>query len=148
MVTKQELSGKWNSIAGAVQEKYGQITDNDLKQVKGDLNQLAGLIQRKTGQAREQVEAFLDECCVSSGSVLDQAAEFASSTGQVVREGYDEAAEQARRGYETTVRTMSRHPLESTGVALGLGLIVGLAIGVSIGANRERELSWFDRMRR
>ena len=72
MVTKQELSGKWDSIVGSVKKKYGQITDNELKQVEGDLNQLSGLIQRKAGQSKEQVEAFLDECC--GGSFMDQTA--------------------------------------------------------------------------
>lgn len=145
MTTKQELSGKWKSISGAVKEKYGAITDDDLRRVEGDLNQLAGLIQQKTGQSREQVEAFFDECCASSDSLMGQAAQVASDAGESIREGYSQAAEQARRGYQSTVKTMSRHPLESTGVALGLGLVVGVLLGLSIGAQRERDLAWHQR---
>lgn len=148
MVTKQELSGKWKSIAGSVKQKYGQITDNDLKEVEGDLNQLAGLIQQKTGQSREQIEAFFDECCESADSVMGQVADYASDAGQSLRQGYDQAADQARRGYDTTVKTMSRHPLESAGAALGFGLIVGVLVGISIGASRERELTWRQRLSR
>lgn len=145
MVTRQELSGKWNTIAGSVKERYGQITDNDLKQVEGDLNQLAGLIQQKTGQSREQIESFFDECCTSADSMMDRAADMAAGAGETLRDGYDQAAMQAKRGYSTTVKTLSSHPLESTGLALGVGVVVGLLLGMSIGAHRERELSWRDR---
>lgn len=145
MVTKQELSGKWNTIAGAVKEKYGQITDNDLKQVEGDLNQLAGLIQQRTGQSREQIETFFDECCESADSMLGRASELASGAGETLREGYDQAAVQAKRSYDTTVKTLSRHPLESAGLALGIGFVVGVLTGISIGAQRERDLSWRER---
>ncbi len=148
MATKQELSGKWNSIVGSVKKKYGEITDNDLKQVEGDLNKLAGLVQQKTGQSREQIEAYFDECCASADSVMGQVASYASEAGQTIREGYDATAEQARRSYETSVKGMSRHPLESAGVALGVGLLVGLFVGISIGGQRERELSWRDRWSR
>ncbi|QEG41880.1 CsbD family protein [Roseimaritima ulvae] len=145
MTTKQELSGKWKSIAGAVKKKYGAITDNDLRRAEGDLNQLAGLIQQKTGQSREQIEAFFDECCASNDSLAGQAQQLASGATESLREGYSQATEQARRGYESTVKTMSRHPLESTGAALGLGLIVGVLVGLSIGAQRERDLAWHQR---
>ncbi len=148
MATKQEISGKWNSIVGSVKKKYGEITDNDLKQVEGDLNKLAGLVQQKTGQSREQIEAYFDECCASADSVMGQVANYASDAGQAVRDGYDATAEQARRSYETSVKSMSRHPLESAGVALGVGLLVGLFVGISIGGQRERELSWRDRWSR
>ncbi|MCO8124904.1 CsbD family protein [Stieleria sp. TO1_6] len=148
MVTKQEVSGKWDAIVGSVKQKYGQITDMDLKRVEGDLNKLAGLIQQKTGQSREQIEAYFDECCASADSVVGQVSEFASGAGEALREGYDHAASQARQGYKSTVKTLSRHPLESAGVALGVGLAVGLVLGISIGAQRERELTWRDRWHR
>ncbi len=148
MATKQEISGKWNSIVGSVKKKYGEITDNELKQVEGDLDKLAGLVQQKTGQSRDQIEAYFDECCASADSVMGQVANYASEAGQTIRDGYDATAEQARRSYQTSVKSMSRHPLESAGVALGVGLLVGLFVGISIGGQRERELSWRDRWSR
>lgn len=148
MTTKQELSGKWKSIAGAVKKKYGQITDNDLKQVEGDLDRLAGMIQKKTGQTREQVEAFYEECCDPDNSIVGQAAEYASGAGEAVREGYEQVAEQARYGYDETVKTFSKNPLVSVGVALGLGTVIGLMVGIPIGAQRERELTWRERWSR
>jgi ElaB/YqjD/DUF883 family membrane-anchored ribosome-binding protein len=112
------------------------------------LNQWAGLIQEKTGQSREQIETFFDECCASAESMLGRASELVSDAGETLRDGYDQAAVQARRSYETTVKTMSQHPLESTGFALGVGLVVGLLMVISIGAQRERDLSWRERWSR
>jgi len=146
MVTKQELSGKWDSIVGSVKKKYGQITDNELKQVEGDLNQLSGLIQRKAGQSKEQVEAFLDECC--GGSFMDQMSSMAENASETVREGYEQVSETARQGYDYSVKTMSRRPLESVATAAGVGLLLGVMLGISIGARRERDLSWRERWSR
>ena len=53
MATKQEITGQWNTVVGAVKEKYGQITDSELAQLKGNVDQLVGLVQRKSGQTRE-----------------------------------------------------------------------------------------------
>jgi len=147
MTTNQELRGKWQSVIGSVKNRFGQITDDELMQVEGDLEQLSGLIQQKTGQSREAVESFLSDCC-DSGSALDQVGAIAAGAGESIREGYDQAAEQTRQGYEATVKTLSRHPLESVGVAVCLGVGIGLLFGISIGAQRERELSWRERLRR
>tara|TARA_R100001132_G_scaffold23561_1_gene22051 strand:+ start:2843 stop:3301 length:459 start_codon:yes stop_codon:yes gene_type:complete len=148
MTNKKELGGKWKTIAGEVKKKYGQITDNDLKQVEGNLDRLAGLIQKKTGQTREQVEEFYEACCDSVDSVGDQVAELAGEASEAVRAGYDQATEQARQGYDETIKTVAQNPLASVGIALGVGIVCGLMIGTSIGTHRERELSWYDRLNR
>lgn len=136
MVTKQELSGSWNKIVGTVKEKYGQISDNELRQVEGNVDQLVGLVQRKTGQSREQIEAMLDECCQSADSTMqrvsEKASQYAGDAGEYVREQYGQISDQAQRGYQQSVRTLSRHPLESAGVAFGIGLVAGIAIGLSL----------------
>ena len=41
MTTKQELKGDWKTVAGNVKEKFGQITDDELRQVEGNAEQLA-----------------------------------------------------------------------------------------------------------
>lgn len=148
MATKQEITGRWNTLAGAVKEKYGQITDNELAQIRGNVDQLIGLIQRKTGQTREQIEAFIHECGESCESLMGRVSDYASSAGETLKDGYDTMAEQTKRGYNESVKTLSRHPLESVGTAFGVGLVAGLLIGISMGAQRERDLSWRDRWMR
>ncbi|GAA5505857.1 CsbD family protein [Novipirellula caenicola] len=152
MVTKQEISGKWNSITGAVKKKYGQITDDELSQVEGDTDQLIGLIQQKTGQGREQVEAFLSEACQNcdshSGNFSEMASEYAETASETFREGYEQVARRAREGYEQSAEVLAQRPLESVVAALGVGLITGIAIGISIASHRQPEPSWRDRWSR
>ncbi|TWU02592.1 CsbD family protein [Stieleria varia] len=148
MATKQEMSGNWKQFAGKVKEKYGQVTDDDLSRAEGNIDQLVGVVQEKTGQTREQIEAFFEECSEACGSMMDRASEYASAAGDTLKEGYDAVSEQARRGYNASVKTLSRHPLESVGTAFGVGLLAGLLIGVAMGAQRERELSWRERWMR
>ncbi|TWU44297.1 hypothetical protein Q31b_18330 [Novipirellula aureliae] len=146
MITKREMSGKWDSIVGSVKKRYGQITDEELAQVEGDLNQLSGLIQQKAGQSREQVEAFLDECC--EGSFVDQVNAMAENASETIREGYQHVTETARHGYDHSVKALSRRPIESIVAAAGVGVLLGVMVGISIGARRERELSWRERWSR
>ncbi|QEG42014.1 CsbD family protein [Roseimaritima ulvae] len=149
MVTKQELSGSWNKVVGTVKEKYGQISDNELRQVEGNVDQLVGLVQRKTGQSREQIEAMLDECCQSSDSAVqrakDSASQYAEGAGEYVREQYQQVSNQAQRGYQQSVQTLSRRPLESAGVAFGIGLVAGLAIGLSLSSRSQPPESFWQR---
>jgi uncharacterized protein YjbJ (UPF0337 family) len=148
MATKQEAAGQWKTLVGAVKEKYGQITDNELSQVKGNVDQLIGLVQRKTGQTREQVEAFVRECGEKCETVAGKVSEFAATAGETLRDGYDSVAQHTKAGYEASVKTLSRHPLESVGTAFGIGIFAGLLIGMSLGAQRERNLSWRERWMR
>ena len=148
MATQQELSGKWKQLAGKVKEKYGQVTEHDLSRVEGNIDQLVGLVQQKTGQTREQIEAFLEECGESCESMMGRFSEYASSASETMKEGYDRVAAQTKRGYDTSVKSLSRHPLESVGTAFGIGLVAGLLIGISMGAQRERDLNWQDRWSR
>lgn len=144
----KELSEKWDTVANATKKQFSQISDQDLKRTEGDLNELAAIIQKKAGKTRKQVEEFFDECCGSADSMAGQVTHLANNAGESIREGYNQAAEQARRGYESTVSTISDNPVRSLAVGLGLGLVVGLLIGMPLGAHQERQMSWRDRWRR
>lgn len=148
MATQQEVSGKWKQLTGKVKEKYGQITDNDLSRANGRIDQLIGVVQQKTGQTREQIEAFLEECGELGESVVGRVSDYASSASESLKDGYQAVAQQAKQGYDASVSTVSRHPLESVGTAFGIGLVAGLLIGISMGAQHERDLSWRERWMR
>ncbi len=148
MATKQEAAGQWKTLVGAVKEKYGQITDQELTQVEGNVDKLIGLVQRKSGQTREQIEAFVHECGESCESMMGKVSDYASAAGDTLRDSYDTVAKQTKAGYNASVKTVARHPLESVGTAFGIGLVAGLLIGISFGAQRERDLSWRERWMR
>lgn len=145
MTTKQEIKGDWNSIAGRVKEKYGEITDDELRQVDGNTDRLIGLVQRKSGQTREQVEAYVESLCQGECSVSDQVSQYAQSAGQAVRDGYQQVADSARGGFQHTSDAFSNRPMSSVSAAFGIGLLAGIAIGLSIANHRRHEPTWRDR---
>ena len=141
MISQERLTGSWNQIVGAVKEEYGQITGDDLKRVEGSVDKLVGLIQQKSGKTKQQVEEFLSTCASSAEStfnrISDKASDYAGIASDAVRENYDRAIESAQRGYEQTVRTVSKRPMESLALAAGMGVLSGLVVGLSL-TNRGR----------
>ena len=61
----QILKGNWKQMTGALKEKWGELTDDDLKEAEGDRDQLSGKIQERYGvgkeEAERQVDAFIAE---------------------------------------------------------------------------------------
>lgn len=58
------LEGKWAQLRGAVREKWGQLTDDELDQIAGKRDKLAGVLQERYGyaenEAEQQIDDFLD----------------------------------------------------------------------------------------
>jgi uncharacterized protein YjbJ (UPF0337 family) len=48
--------GKWRQLKGTLQERWGQLTHDDLDVVRGDQEMLTGRIQERYGLAREEAE--------------------------------------------------------------------------------------------
>src|SRR4029079_4434451 len=117
MATREQVLGNWNQLKGKVKEHWGQLTDNDLDQVKGNVDQLIGVIQKKTGEARSQVEHFLDQLSDDAGGVVAQATEKARDYMNQGAEAMRGAADQAREHIEGAQELVRRHPAEAGGVA-------------------------------
>lgn len=60
-----QLKGKWNQLKGQIQERWGELTNDEVDQMNGDVNQLVGRIQERYGiakeDARQQVNEWLDK---------------------------------------------------------------------------------------
>ena len=54
--------GDWKQFAGKIQEKWGNLTDDDLAKINGQREQLEGKIQERYGitkdEAKKQVDAW------------------------------------------------------------------------------------------
>jgi uncharacterized protein YjbJ (UPF0337 family) len=50
------LKGKWLEIKGMVKEKWGKLTDNNLREIEGKGGKLLGLLQKKYGYLRDKTE--------------------------------------------------------------------------------------------
>jgi uncharacterized protein YjbJ (UPF0337 family) len=124
-INTQELQGQWNELRGKVKEKWGQLTDDDLRVQGGSFEQLIGRIQKKTGEGREAIEEFLTELTSRGSSAVAQAAEtvghYAHEAGDRLRERYDQA------------EGMVRHnPTRSVAAAFGIGLVAGLIVAMAL----------------
>lgn len=56
------LKGKWNIAKGRLKQRYGQLTDEDLRFEEGKLDELIGRLQKHTGETKETIEKVLDQC--------------------------------------------------------------------------------------
>ena len=121
MMNQQILEGNWNEIKGKLREKWGQLTDDDLPQIRGDAEQIIGAIQRKTGEAREAIERYLQEISGSAASAVGTARDYAQH-----------ASDQVCAGYAKADRFVRDRPGASLLVCFGLGLITGVVIALSL----------------
>ncbi len=55
-MNKDIFEGKWEQLKGAVKEKWGDFTDNDLTEINGSREKLLGKIQECYGHSRENAE--------------------------------------------------------------------------------------------
>jgi uncharacterized protein YjbJ (UPF0337 family) len=55
------IEGKWKQSAGAVKEKWGKLTDDDLTVIAGKKDQLVGKIQERYGIAKDAAEKQVND---------------------------------------------------------------------------------------
>lgn len=124
-INAQMIQGEWNYLCGLAKQRWGQLTDDDLKVQEGNIEQLFGRIQQKTGEGREAIEEFFSEMTSRGSSAVGHAAEaagqYAHQVSDRIRERYDNA--------ESLVR---HHPTETVIAAFGIGAVVGLIAGLAI----------------
>lgn len=56
-----QVEGKWMQLKGAVKQKWGKLTDDDLDVVAGKRDQLVGKIQERYGITQEQAQKQIDD---------------------------------------------------------------------------------------
>ena len=55
-----QVQGNWKQIKGKAQQKWGDLTDDDLDRIEGNRKELAGVIQERYGKTREAAEREVD----------------------------------------------------------------------------------------
>ena len=55
------IKGNWTQLKGKVKERWGKLTDDDLKVIEGKKDQLVGKLQERYGYAREKAQKECDE---------------------------------------------------------------------------------------
>ncbi len=56
-----KIKGNWKQFTGEVRERWGELTDDEVAEMKGEREQLAGKIQERYGVAREEANRQIDE---------------------------------------------------------------------------------------
>jgi uncharacterized protein YjbJ (UPF0337 family) len=82
-----QIEGKWKQSAGAVKEKWGKLTDDDLTVIAGKKDQLVGKIQERYGVAKEAAQEQVDEFTTA----------------------YDESYSETERAAREQARTAGKH---------------------------------------
>lgn len=60
-MNSDQLKGQWKQALGAAKEKWGKLTDDDLKVIEGNRDQLVGRIQERYGITREEAQKQVEE---------------------------------------------------------------------------------------
>jgi len=57
------FKGKWKQLRGQIQQKWGDLTNDDLDRIQGTQTEFEGLLQERYGytkeRAKQEVENFL-----------------------------------------------------------------------------------------
>lgn len=48
--------GKWKQLKGRLQEMWGDLTDDEIDQIKGEKERFVGLMQEKYGKGKAEAE--------------------------------------------------------------------------------------------
>lgn len=55
------IKGEWAEIKGAIKQRWGKLTDDDIARIEGSREKLAGRIQKTYGLARDEAEKQMSE---------------------------------------------------------------------------------------
>jgi uncharacterized protein YjbJ (UPF0337 family) len=55
------IEGDWKQFKGAVRERWGDLTDDDLDVIQGKRDQLVGRVQERYGIMRDDAERQVDD---------------------------------------------------------------------------------------
>ena len=134
MITEEQVQGGWTELKGAAKKKWGQLSDDELREFEGSVDEFIGLLQRKTGQARAEVEKWVSQADANVRPFIERTTEAARdylhSTAEKASEGVDDLRQRVASGQADAEQMVRRHPTESVAVAFGAGVIAGVVVGL------------------
>lgn len=60
-MNKDIVAGKWKQLKGSVQEKWGDITDDDFDRIAGNRDRFVGVLQERYGKRKDEAEKEIDK---------------------------------------------------------------------------------------
>lgn len=59
-MNRDVLEGQWKQLKGKAKQQWGRLTDDELDMISGRYDELAGLIQERYGYSRDEAYNELD----------------------------------------------------------------------------------------
>ena len=56
-----QIKGNWKQFTGNIQDKWGELTGDDIDEINGERKVLEGKIQERYGVAQEEASRQIDE---------------------------------------------------------------------------------------
>lgn len=108
------LKGKWDQLSGKVQEKWSEMTDDDIQYISGKYDKLADKLKEYYGYTEEQAEKEINHFLKKLNSHTQEAANG-------IREGIEH--------YSSNVNHLAKKSPWSLAAITALGgLLVGLCL--------------------
>ncbi len=60
-MNEDRIKGQWKQLAGKIKERWGDLTDDDLKVAEGNSERLEGILQERYGIARDEAKKQVKE---------------------------------------------------------------------------------------
>ena len=60
-MNNDRIEGNWKELKGKAQQKWGDLTNDDLDKIEGSRTELVGKIQQQYGKSKEEAEREVDE---------------------------------------------------------------------------------------
>ena len=60
-MNEHRIKGNWKELKGKVQEKWGELTDDEVDRIEGRADQLVGAIQKHYGRSQDEAEKEVRE---------------------------------------------------------------------------------------
>ena len=55
-MNQDRIAGQWKQLSGKLKEKWGKLTDDDLKRAEGNAEYLSGRLQERYGVAKDEAD--------------------------------------------------------------------------------------------
>jgi uncharacterized protein YjbJ (UPF0337 family) len=55
------LTGQWKQLRGKVQQKWGDLTNDDLERINGQRVELEGVLQERYGYTKDRAQREIDD---------------------------------------------------------------------------------------
>ena len=59
-MNQEQFKRSWDQLKGELRKHWGQLTDDDLRQIEGDQDKFNGAMQKRYGEMKGEVSKWAD----------------------------------------------------------------------------------------